>query len=141
MEMIKIGVAADTLGVSTDTVRKWIDSDQLKAVRTSSGQREINPPDLAKFLKSNILNKERSDNTGEREIAISARNRFSGIITEVIVDGVMAQIEMVAGRFRVVSLMSKEAALELDLKPGVFATATVKATNITVNRSMSTKER
>jgi molybdopterin-binding protein len=126
----KPGQAADLLGVSVDTVRRWTDAGRIKTVRTSGGQRLIDGADLARFLQEN----------GERrdpEVIVnqSARNRFPGIVTKVTKDKVMAQVEIQAGPHRVVSLMSREAADELGLAPGVMAIAAVKSTNVVVEVS------
>jgi molybdopterin-binding protein len=121
----RIGRAAELLGVSVDTVRRWADSGRLPTRRTQGGQRLVGGADLARLASE-------SGETREPEpiAAQSARNRFTGIVTNVLKDKVMAQVEMQAGPFRVVSLMSREAADDLKLEPGVMAVAAVKATNV-----------
>jgi molybdopterin-binding protein len=111
-----------------DTVRRWADAGRLPTRRTEGGHRVVAGPALARFLQ---------DAAGPRPdlgpvVAQSARNRFSGIVTRVVKDGVMAQVEVQAGPHRMVSLMSAEAAEELGLEPGVRAVAAVKATNVVV---------
>lgn len=127
MVTYRIGEAAELLGVSSDTVRRWADAGKLPTVRTAEGHREIAGADLARFAAG------LPDPPVRRLIAReSARNHFAGIVTRVVKDGVMAQVELQAGPHRVVSLMSREAADELGLEPGVRAVASVKATNVVV---------
>ena len=115
------------LGVSADTVRRWADDDRLATTRTAGGQRTIEGADLARFLS------EQTDQPEPEVVtARSARNRFSGLVTAVTRDKVAAQVEIQAGPHRVVSLMTREAADELGLEPGVLAVASVKATNVVV---------
>ena len=124
---MRIGEAADRLGVSVDTVRRWADAGELRVARTAGGQREVDDADVARLVA------ERTASAPEPVIvAQSARNRFAGIVTRVVKDKVMAQVELQAGPFRVVSLMSREACDELGLRPGVSAIAAVKSTNVVV---------
>ncbi|GAA5059463.1 molybdopterin-binding protein [Thermocatellispora tengchongensis] len=125
MTTFRISEAAALLGVSADTVRRWIDSGRLPAERDEHGHRRVNGADLAAFARAQVA-------TGDEGGRSSARNRFRGIVTEVIKDAVMAQVEIAAGPFRVVSLMSRQAADELGLEPGVVAVAVVKSTNVVV---------
>jgi molybdopterin-binding protein len=118
----RIGDAARLLGVSADTVRRWADTGRLAATRDPHEHRVISGEDLAAFAR------EESD---ERPVS-SARNRFSGLVTAVTKDAVMAQVEIQAGPFRVVSLMSREAVDELGLIVGSVAVAVVKSTNVIV---------
>ena len=118
------GEVAELLGVSVDTVRRWCDSGKLPTRRTQGGQRLIDGRALARFLDAEGLP---PDQAGS-----SARNRITGVVTSVLKDRVMAQVELRAGPFRIVSLMSREAADELGLVPGVRATAVIKATNVAV---------
>jgi molybdopterin-binding protein len=117
------GQAAKMLGVSVDTVRRMVDSGQLVAVRTSGRQRLIDGESLAALAKPRRR---------EATVKQSARNRFPGIITRVIKDRVAAQVEIQAGPHRLVSLLTREAVDDLDLKPGMPAIAVVKATNVGV---------
>jgi molybdopterin-binding protein len=127
MPSYRIGQAAELLGVSVDTVRRWVDTGRLRATRTQGGRRLIDGAALAKFATE--LTHERSDDV---VVGRSARNRFPGIVTKVVKDKVTAQVEIQAGPHRVVSLMTREAADELGLAPGVLAVAAVKATSVVV---------
>jgi molybdopterin-binding protein len=121
MTAFKVSEAALLLGVSDDTVRRWADSGRL----TLSGSPQvIDGVELANLAQQ--LAAEPSESRS------SARNRFTGLVTRVVRDGVMAQVELQAGPFRVVSLISREAADELGLEPGVLATASVKSTNVVI---------
>ncbi|MCA1845397.1 MAG: helix-turn-helix transcriptional regulator [Actinobacteria bacterium] len=126
MPSFTVGQAAELLGVSADTVRRWVDSGQLPAARSSAGRRRVDGADLARFSV------ERAGDPSAVPVAESARNHFPGLVTKVTKDTVMAQVEIQAGPFRVVSLMSREAADELRLGPGVLAVASVKSTNVVV---------
>ncbi len=118
---------AELLGVSVDTVRRWADDGRIRTSRTDGGQRLIDGPDLARFLRESAPLVE-----PERIVGASARNRFPGIVTRVVKDTVTAQVEIQAGPHRVVSLLTREAADELGLAPGVLAVASVKATSVVV---------
>jgi molybdopterin-binding protein len=127
----RISEAAALLGVSDDTVRRWADSGRLPTVRDEAGRQAIEAVELARFARE--LNDGTEQPLGRAPVAgESARNRFPGIVTRVVRDGVMAQVELQCGPFRVVSLMSREAADELGLEPGVLAVGAVKATNVVV---------
>jgi molybdopterin-binding protein len=121
----RIGLAAEILGVSADTVRRWADAGRLKTTQREGGRRFVSGEDLARFAV---------ELAGEPEPARprtqSARNRFPGIVTRVTKDKVAAQVEVQAGRHRFVALITREAADELELAPGVLADAVVKATNV-----------
>jgi molybdopterin-binding protein len=121
-----VGQAAELLNVSPDTVRRWVDSGQIPAARSAGGRRRVDGEGLARFSA------ERAPNMSALPVAESARNHFPGIVTKVTKDKVMAQVEIQAGPFRVVSLMSREAADELKLAPGVLAVASVKSTNVVI---------
>jgi len=125
---LRVGEAATLLGVSDDTVRRWADQGRLSLVRTSSGRLVVDGAELAELARE--LGNPASPLAGSR----SARNRLRGIVTKVTRDTVMAQVELQAGPFRVVSLMSREAADDLGLEVGTVAVASIKATNVVVER-------
>ncbi|MDQ8043929.1 MAG: helix-turn-helix transcriptional regulator [Solirubrobacteraceae bacterium] len=118
--MMSIGAAAQALAVSVDTLRRWEKAGRLTFER-EGGRRVIEAAEVASLL--------RERHAGGRS---SARNRLEGIVLSVKRDTVMAQVEMACGPFRVVSLMSREAADELELQPGVPCAAVVKSTNVVV---------
>jgi molybdopterin-binding protein len=127
MAEYRMGQAAELLGVSVDTVRRWADGGRLRTTRTSGGQRLVDGAALARLSLQLAEAPEPETIVGQ-----SARNRFTGIVTRVVKDKVTAQVEIQAGPYRVVSLMTREAADELALAPGVLAVAAVKATNVVV---------
>lgn len=124
----RISEVAELMGVSADTVRRLVDSGQVRTQRVSArGDRLIDGADLARFLAE-----QGSLAPAPPVRPESARNHFQGIVTRVVRDTVMAQVEIQAGPHRIVSLISREAADDLGLEPGVRAVATVKSTNVTV---------
>jgi molybdopterin-binding protein len=126
MTQIRISEAAELLGVSDDTVRRWLESGRLAAGPDEAGPRTVDATSLAAVMSE----------LAPPPLAVvhqSARNRFPGIVTRVEKDGVMALVEIQAGPHRIVSLMSREAADELGLAPGVPAAASIKATNVVVD--------
>jgi molybdopterin-binding protein len=127
MSTYRIGQAAELLGVSVDTVRRWGDTGRLPMRRTRGGQRMVAGTDLARFAASLAESDDRIPVSAE-----SARNRFPGIVTRVIKDKAAAQVELQAGPHRFVSLMTREAADDLGLAPGVMVVAAVKSTNVVV---------
>jgi molybdopterin-binding protein len=127
MPSYRIGQAAELLGVSADTVRRWVDTGRIGATKRQGGRRLIDGVALATFAVE--LTEERD---ADVVVGRSARNRFPGIVTRVIKDKVTAHVEIQAGPHRVVSLMTREAADELHLAPGVLAVAAVKATSVVV---------
>lgn len=130
MVAYRIRQAAHLLGVSDDTVRRWIDSERIHATTDDSGRTVIEGAALADFARRIATEGVSVDDLPLG--GVSARNRFTGLVTRVVKDAVMAQVDIQAGPHRVVSLMSREAADELGLEPGVLATASVKATNVVV---------
>jgi molybdopterin-binding protein len=127
----RISEAAGLLGVSDDTVRRWAADGRLATVRDSSGRQAIDGTVLAGFA-AELAEGTESPAGQAAVVGESARNRFPGIVTRVLRDAVMAQVEIQAGPHRIVSLMSREAADELGLQPGVLAVGSVKATNVVV---------
>jgi molybdopterin-binding protein len=130
--LFRISEAAELLGVSPDTVRRWVDAGRLTAARDEHGHRVIEGVDLAAFART------QASEHDERSDISSARNRLRGIVTAVAKDTVMAQVDIQAGPFRVVSLMSREAVDELDLQVGSVAVAVIKSTTVVVERSTPT---
>jgi len=118
------------LGVSDDTVRRWIEAGRLKS-DTESGRTVVPGVAVARLAQELA---DHPDRESTRASAVSARNRLAGIVTKVVKDKVMAQVEMICGPYRLVSLMSSEAADELGLEPGVRAIASVKSTTVVVER-------
>jgi len=123
----KVREAAELLGVSDDTLRRWADAGRISIRHASNGRQVVPGTELAALAQSLAAGR---DEPG-RETA-SARNRLRGVVTKVTRDTVMAQVEMQAGPYRLVSLMSREAADELGLDVGCLAVASIKATNVVV---------
>lgn len=128
----RVAEAAAVLGVSDDTLRRWVDAGRVQATRAEDGRRVIEGTDLAGLARDLSEHGPEGIVDGRRAAAVSARNRMRGIVTRVVKDTVMAQVELVCGPYRVVSLMSAEAADDLGLRPGVLAIASVKSTNVVV---------
>jgi molybdopterin-binding protein len=126
MSTYKMGQAAELLGVSVDTVRRWADAGRVKTVRTEGGHRLIDGAALARFAV------ELASTHPALPVTESARNHFMGLVTDVATDGVMAHVKLQAGPFRISSLISSEAVTELGLEPGMLAVASVKATNVVI---------
>jgi molybdopterin-binding protein len=120
----RIGDAAATLGVRVETLRRWEREGKLRTERTAGGQRLVPAPEVARLLA------ERRTRT-KVEVG-SARNRFPGVITDVRRDGLAATVEIQAGPHRVLAFITREAADEMGLRPGMHAVATVKATSVMV---------
>jgi molybdopterin-binding protein len=133
VQAIRIRDAAVLLGVSDDTVRRWIDGGSLAAHKDDAGRKVIAGDVLAAFARDHATPP--PDPVGA---ASSARNRFVGLVTKVTVDHVMAEVQMQCGPFTVVSLMSSSSATELGLEPGVVAVAVVKATTVIVETAGGT---
>ena len=127
MTQMRVRDAATFLGVSEDTVRRWIEKVTLEASRGPGGRTVLEGTEVARLARELAAAPELHGAT-----ASSARNRFTGLVTRVVTDTVMAQVELQCGPFRVVSLMSSEAARELGLEPGRVASAVVKATQVVV---------
>jgi molybdopterin-binding protein len=130
MPTFRIKEAASLLGVSTDTVRRWAESGRIETTADTSGRLAVDGAALARFARE--LAESADHGEGRVVVAHSARNRFSGLVSRVVRDTVMAQVEIQAGPHRFVSLLSREAVDELGLEPGMLAVAAVKATNVFV---------
>jgi molybdopterin-binding protein len=129
-DFLRIGEVAQRAGVSVDTLRRW-ESEGRVTFQRRGNQRVLPASELAGLLTSLVG----SDKTS------SARNRFTGVVVSVEKDGVMAKVELACGDYRVVSLMSREAAEDMDLAPGVSATAVVKSTSVMVEVDTSSGKR
>ena len=119
--MLTAGEAARRLGISLDTLRRWDRAGRIRTERDKANRRVVPVSEI-----------ERLSEAGGRDL--SARNRFPGIVRKVEVDGLLAQVEIEAGPFRVVSVVTREAVEQLGLRPGMSATALVKATSVLVER-------
>ncbi|MGH9059569.1 MAG: TOBE domain-containing protein, partial [Acidimicrobiales bacterium] len=128
MAVFRIGEAARLLGVSDDTLRRWADAGRFASTTTESGRRGVDGAELARVATSIAADAEEAVPL----LPASARDQLAGLVTRVIRGQVMAQVEIQAGPYRLVSLMSREAADELGLQPGVVAVAAVTATNVIV---------
>ena len=133
---IRVGQAAEMLGVSIETLRRWEADGRLRMERSEGGQRLIEIDEVARLLEER-----RRASTDRPIVAQSARNRFPGIVTRVERDGVAAVVEVIAGPHRMVSLMTAEAVDELDLKVGDEAVCVVKSTNVIVEIPSSRESR
>jgi molybdopterin-binding protein len=131
---LRVGQAAEMLGVTVETLRRWEVEGRLRMERSEGGQRLIDIDEV-----SRLLNERRKASTDRPIVAQSARNRFPGIVTRIERDRVVAVVEVIAGPHRMVSLMTAEAVDDLDLKVGDEAVCVVKATNVIVEIP-STKE-
>jgi molybdopterin-binding protein len=123
-DAVPAGEAARRLGISLDTLRRWDREGRIRTERDRANRRVVPTSELARLGTGAAAEGE----------ALSARNRFRGIVREVKVEGLLAQVELEAGPFRVVSIVTREAAEELGLQPGMEATAVVKATSVLVER-------
>src|SRR2546430_7594235 len=129
---LRVGEAAELLGVSVDTLRRWEAEGQLPVRRSRGGQRLVSLADVRQ-LQAKRRKRDR------RTVVQSARNRFPGVVTRVAKDRVAAVVEVQAGPHRLVSLMTAEAATELALAPGAAVVCVVKATNVVVEIAQRTR--
>ena len=129
---IRIKDAAALLGVSDDTIRRWVDSGSLPSSTDESGRKVIAGDMLAEFARDHA-----SPPPDPLGVGSSARNRFTGLVTKVTSDRVMSEVQMQCGPFTVVSLMSTESVRQLGLQPGSVAVAAVKATTVVVETPAS----
>ena len=128
----RIKEAAALLGVSYDTMRRWAEDGRIEQITDASGRLTVDGAALARFAQERAGSAAYPDPDDGVVTAQSVRNRFTGLVTRVVRDTVMAQVEIQAGPHRFVSLLSREAADELGLEPGVLAIAAVKSTNVSV---------
>ncbi|HWU57084.1 MAG TPA: TOBE domain-containing protein [Microbacteriaceae bacterium] len=135
MTHYRMSEAAELLGVSDDTVRRWVSDGVLTASKDDAGRQIIGGADLAKHAKRTATPPD--DKTGVQR---SARNHFVGLVTDIVMDAVMAQVELQCGPYRVVSLMSSEAVRDLGLEVGSRAVAVVKATMVVVETQKLSSE-
>jgi molybdopterin-binding protein len=127
MSDLTLGDAAKRIGVSVDTLRRWAAAGKLSTSRDARNRRLVPASEVERLAPH--PDRHRAGDT------LSARNRFPGVVTSVEVDGVMALVEIEAGPHRVTAAITRDAVEELDLRPGVKATAAVKATSVMVERS------
>ena len=120
--LVTAGEAARRLGISVDTLRRWDRAGRIRTERDAANRRLVPVSEITRLAG------------GEGEPALSARNRFRGVVRDVKVDGLLAQVELEAGPFRVVSVVTREAVEQLGLRRGVEATALVKATSVLLER-------
>lgn len=124
---IRVGQAAEMLGISVETLRRWESEGRLRMERSEGGQRLVEIDEVAR-----LLDQRRKTSTDRPIVAQSARNRFVGIVTRIEADRIAAVVEVIAGPHRLVSLMTAEAVMEMGLKVGDEAVCVVKATNVIV---------
>jgi molybdopterin-binding protein len=122
-----VSEAANLVGVSDDTIRRWAEAGRLDLAKGDNGRLFVDGAQLASLLTSIAAGPDSSSHG-----RVSTRNRLTGIVTAVTKDTVMAQVELQAGPFRIVSLISREAVDELGLEVGTMATASVKATSVSI---------
>jgi molybdopterin-binding protein len=124
---LPLGEAAQAIGVSVDTLRRWDRAGKLHTVRDERNRRRVPAHEVERLTSR--------PSRGHAGAPVSARNRFAGVVRSVEVDGVMALVEIQAGPFRIVSAVTRDAVEELGLAEGVSATAMVKATSVMVERT------
>ena len=124
---VRSGHAAEMLGVTVETLRRWELEGRLKVIRSAGGQRLVPIAEVVRLLKER-----RTANPDQRSTTQSARNHFAGVVTRIEADRVAAVVEVLAGPHRIVSLMTAEAVREMGLKVGDPAVCVVKATNVIV---------
>ena len=139
MPTFRMKEAASLLGVSDDTLRRWADGGRIKTITDASGVLAVDGVELARLAQELAESADHAE--GQMVVAQSVRNRFSGLVSRVIRDTVMAQVEIQAGPHRFVSLLSREAADELGLEPGMLVVAAVKSTNVSVEIPQSRSAR
>lgn len=125
---LTLGEAASAIGVSADTLRRWDRDGKLETYRDDRNRRMVSAQEVARLSRR----RRRRHDTGRQ---LSARNRMTGTVRSVEVDGVMALVEIEAGPFLITAAVTRDSVEELGLAPGVQATATVKATSVMVERA------
>ncbi|MFJ6568848.1 molybdopterin-binding protein [Streptomyces sp. NPDC091292] len=135
MTTYSIGQAARLLDVSPETVRRWADAGRLRVERDASGTRVIDGVSLAAHARSRADSAPRVPDPAAARTSV--RNAFTGIVTAVTTDDVIAQVEVQAGPHRIVSVVTRDAVEELGLRVGVRVTARVKSTHVYVDRPTS----
>lgn len=133
MTHLRIGEAAALMGVSDDTVRRWIERGELTEQADGAGRKTVDGAELARLAQERAA----AHAAGGEHGPVSARNSFRGLVTAVTSDPVMSQVDIQCGPYRVVSLVSTEAVRELGLEPGSLATARVKATSVVIEGTAS----
>jgi molybdopterin-binding protein len=139
MPTFRMKEAASLLGVSDDTLRRWADGGRIKTITDAAGVLAVDGVELARLAQELAESADHAE--GQMVVAQSVRNRFSGLVSRVVRDTVMAQVEIQAGPHRFVSLLSREAADELGLEPGMLVVAAVKSTNVSVEIPQSRSAR
>lgn len=137
MPQYRISQAAELLGVSSDTLRRWAESGRIETATDDSGRLVVEGSDLARLAEELAAGTPQERGPEAAVVGHSVRNRFTGLVTRVVRDTVMAHVEVQCGPHRFVSLLSREAADELGLEPGVLAVAAVKSTNVSVEIPVS----
>ena len=127
MPSYRISEAAELIGVSDDTVRRWVEIGRLPLLPSASGPQTIDGQVLAQFALGMA-----QESAEERGTVVSARNRFSGIVTKLQIEGLIAQVEIQSGPHHIVSLITADAARSLNLEVGSRAVASIKATSVVV---------
>lgn len=135
MTYLRISEAAGYLGVSDDSVRRWITNGKLTPHQDASGRQVVSGADVARLVQAAAEGRQ----SVPTELVSSARNKLSGLVTKITSDKIMSQVELQCGPFRVVSLISTEAVQELGLEVGSPAVATVKATNVVLETTGLTR--
>ena len=133
---VRVGQAAEMLGISVETLRRWESEGRLRMERSEGGQRLVEIEEVARLIDAR-----RKATTDRPIVAQSARNRFHGIVTRIEADRIAAVVEVIAGPHRLVSLMTAEAVVEMGLKVGDEAVCVVKATNVIVEIPSSKETR
>ncbi len=125
--LLRVGQAAEMLGIGVDTLRRWEADGRLRVERSAGGQRMVPVAEVTRLLAAR-----RASSPDRPIVGGSARNRLSGVVTRIERDRIAAVVEVMAGPHRMVSLMTAEAIDDMDLRVGDEAVAVVKATNVII---------